>query len=181
MGATISYGPSFVPAESGICVMQSSLPDQEAISAWNAAWRRRRTRSAHQSGILHRDIRPENIRVARNGYAKLADFGLAKLEEGAPGEAARTVTEGRARPTAAATEISRTSCRQSRKSLTSPQEDGTVLQMKLISQRREQARRVTMVLLSKSKKKTRLNSFYAIDSRTYRGDQVWCVGRIFES
>jgi serine/threonine protein kinase len=34
---------------------------------------------AHEAGMLHRDIKPTNILIARNGYAKLADFGLAKL------------------------------------------------------------------------------------------------------
>jgi eukaryotic-like serine/threonine-protein kinase len=35
--------------------------------------------AAHEAGMLHRDIKPTNILIARNGYAKLADFGLAKL------------------------------------------------------------------------------------------------------
>src|SRR5260370_13412926 len=70
---------SFTPAE----VIDIGIQATEALS------------EAHSRGVIHRDIKPQNLIITPRGQVKVLDFGLAKQLREKQAESSEAVTETR--------------------------------------------------------------------------------------
>ncbi|WP_280700012.1 Stk1 family PASTA domain-containing Ser/Thr kinase [Kitasatospora sp. GP82] len=91
-GRTVFLAMEYVPGctlrdvlhERGALSMRAALDILEPVLAALGA--------AHRAGLVHRDVKPENVLITDGGLVKVADFGLVRVLSGADGSVTATTS-----------------------------------------------------------------------------------------
>ncbi|MEV0968712.1 Stk1 family PASTA domain-containing Ser/Thr kinase [Microtetraspora glauca] len=80
-GSTVYLSMEYVPGKTLRDVLRSRgpLPAREALELMIPVLAA--LGAAHQAGLVHRDVKPENVLLADDGRVKVVDFGLARAVE----------------------------------------------------------------------------------------------------
>ena len=83
------FAMEFVDGEplTRLLAREGPLPEARALAI--AADVARALDHAHTNGLIHRDVKPDNIMIAADGAVRVADFGLARAIDAAPREAGK--------------------------------------------------------------------------------------------
>lgn len=85
---TYYFAMEHVEGESVAEIIERQGELEERFSLQVALQMGRALQHAHKHGLVHRDVKPQNILVTRNNLAKLCDLGLAKVQSEASGDQA---------------------------------------------------------------------------------------------
>lgn len=85
-GGIYYFVMEYVEGESVAELIERTGPLEERFSLQVALQIANALDHAHKHGLVHRDVKPQNVLVARNNMAKLCDLGLAKMQSDAPGD-----------------------------------------------------------------------------------------------
>ncbi|MCW8132753.1 MAG: protein kinase [Planctomycetota bacterium] len=88
------FAMEFVEGETALRILRDSGPFGEERAIDVALQIAKALDHAHKHGMIHRDIKPDNIMITPRSEAKLCDLGLAKMTEGDPSQSRGNVAVG---------------------------------------------------------------------------------------